>query len=301
MSDQTPNESSRQGTSPPSHAPTPDEIAAYRAERRRQQRFAAALAAAVAVAAPVLVAWVTIFRFVGFDTARPEIWFVSAWGAVFLGLAVGYPFRRVGRGIDDNFAIAAALVAFVAAMLGDFFTVVHGREQVTLENLGMFASHRGVGDLILYCVAGYFATRVARERLTDERIAALLRPPTPQDAGGGRAASEGNEGSPNLRIHLDRPGFFLVDGRLTARVDGRVVYEGSFTAGFDVAVAVEPGPHILVVDLNMGSFRRERRYELTAPATGYRGGCLEARLRYSRFWGNFAKVLELRTVGGVLA
>jgi hypothetical protein len=73
---------------------------------------------------------------------------------------------------------------------------------------------------VLYCIAGYFAARVARERLTDEQIAARLRPavttPELQDVQSGLSM---NEGAPNLRIRAaDDPWLKLADAYGTAGV-----------------------------------------------------------------------------------
>ena len=93
-----------------------------------------------------------------------------------------------------------------------------------------------------------------------------------------------------LRVRFDKPGFFIGDVRLTIRLDGAVVYDGSFLSGVDVAFEIAPGPHRLETRIDLGGIGRSRAYDLVLHAPGH----WVATLEYSRFWGNFSRSLALR-------
>ncbi|NUP05872.1 MAG: hypothetical protein HOW73_07430 [Polyangiaceae bacterium] len=100
----------------------------------------------------------------------------------------------------------------------------------------------------------------------------------------------------NLRIIFPKPGFFITDVPLFITLDGRPLYEGGFTSGFDTTVAVYQGPHELTTRIELGAFRRTRQYNFVIDGgAAYRSApqSYVARLSYSRFWGNFARKLEL--------
>lgn len=48
-----------------------------------------------------------------------------------------------------------------------------------------------------------------------------------------------------LRVSFAAPGFFINDPRVEVRLGDRVLYDGSFTNGFDVSIDVSPGRHTL--------------------------------------------------------
>jgi len=92
---------------------------------------------------------------------------------------------------------------------------------------------------------------------------------------------------PHLRIVFDKPGFFIVDVRLLVTFDGRTVHDGSFMSGFDVSDEVAAGPHRIATEI--APFKRRKTYDVTiGDAPSY-----TARLRYSRFWGNFTGKIQL--------
>jgi hypothetical protein len=70
-----------------------------------------------------------------------------------------------------------------------------------------------------------------------------------------------------LRVVFEKPGWFANDPRVVVALDGRTLHDGSFVAGFEMTVELDAGPHRLTTT---------------------------ARLDYSRFWGNFARKLDLR-------
>jgi hypothetical protein len=92
-----------------------------------------------------------------------------------------------------------------------------------------------------------------------------------------------------LRVIFPNPGFFISDTRLEVDLDGARIYEGSATSGFERTVQVAPGPHTLVTRIAVGPILRPKQYTVTigeAPA-------YTAVLRYSRFWGNFTRTLNV--------
>jgi hypothetical protein len=95
--------------------------------------------------------------------------------------------------------------------------------------------------------------------------------------------------APVLRIVFPKPGFFLVDVRMTIGLDGGIVYDGGFLGGVDVSGAVAPGMHTVTTRIDIGGFARERVYPVTVPP----GRGLTVELAYSRFWGNFTKTPKL--------
>lgn len=92
-----------------------------------------------------------------------------------------------------------------------------------------------------------------------------------------------------LRVLFPRPGFFLSDIALGFWLDGQPVFSGGFLSGVDLPLPAAPGLHRLDALIDIGLMKRRRTWEIDVPP----GGC-EVVIRYSRFWGNFAKQLELR-------
>jgi hypothetical protein len=90
---------------------------------------------------------------------------------------------------------------------------------------------------------------------------------------------------PNLRITFAKPGFFLVDVRLVATIDGHPAHDGSFKQGLDRAFSVFPGYHQIAITIDMGGISRNRVYPITIMANRRYSLILE----YSRWWGNFAR------------
>jgi hypothetical protein len=144
-------------------------------ERLAAQRFGVGLQAAVVVAIAVCIAWCGIFGVVGFNTGLPEIWFVSSWCALLSGLAIGYPLRRLGHGVEPRFATAGAVLGFAATFLGDFFLALPSLDAASPTNFGVFTIDRGLWDWVLYAIAAWGGSRLARERLTEAQIDALVR------------------------------------------------------------------------------------------------------------------------------
>ena len=97
-----------------------------------------------------------------------------------------------------------------------------------------------------------------------------------------------------LFVHFPRPGFFLADIPVTVIVDGEVVYQGSFLAGFTVAVEVAPGEHVVETAIQLGAFTRRRRISISVAATDE---VVTATLSYSRMWGNFEEKVALAPGG----
>jgi len=100
-----------------------------------------------------------------------------------------------------------------------------------------------------------------------------------------------------LRIRFDGlAGYGAIASTMVVKVDGSPVFAGSFARGCLVQVDVAPGPHTIETAIEIGaSFARSRRYKIetsNAPA--------EAKLTYSRLWGNFMRTLELREITGDL-
>jgi hypothetical protein len=99
-----------------------------------------------------------------------------------------------------------------------------------------------------------------------------------------------------LRILFEKPGFFVGDVPLTVTFDGQIVHQGGFMGGFDRTEQVPAGPHVITTRIELGPIARTKEYRFTldGPAD-YRTGPdrYEARLVYSRFWGNFTGKLKL--------
>ena len=102
--------------------------------------------------------------------------------------------------------------------------------------------------------------------------------------------------STTLRVVFERPGWFTNDPRVTVMLDERALHEGSFLSGFDTTVEIACGAHVLSTAIHLGALRRTREYAFVlADESGYRDRPARhvARLAYSRFWGNFARKLDL--------
>ncbi|MEM9189817.1 MAG: hypothetical protein AAGF12_11615 [Myxococcota bacterium] len=105
-----------------------------------------------------------------------------------------------------------------------------------------------------------------------------------------------------LSVHFDPPGFFLNDPRLVVKVEGQVVHDGSFRRGFTASAPLASDRTVIETSLEVGTLRRRRRIEVDLAALrpdGYRESTevlYEARLEYSRFWGNFKKRVDLRRI-----
>ena len=100
--------------------------------------------------------------------------------------------------------------------------------------------------------------------------------------------------TPALRILFDKPGFFVADCRLVVMLDAAPVYDGSFMSGVDVQGQIATGRHLLETQIVMGPIVRRKSYSFDIVD----GRAYVARLRYSRFWGNFKGSLELTPAAG---
>lgn len=101
-----------------------------------------------------------------------------------------------------------------------------------------------------------------------------------------------------MRLHLTfaPPGFFLNDPRLVVTIDQRTVYDGSFRAGFDVSIDLEPAAHVLETAIHSAGAISRQRIELPLGSESYRGvPVLHGTLEYSRLAGNFTKRVSLST------
>jgi hypothetical protein len=103
-----------------------------------------------------------------------------------------------------------------------------------------------------------------------------------------------------LQVRFDRPGMMLNSPRLVVRVDGESIYDGSFRDGFVAAVEVAPGTHGIETSIELApGLARLKRFSITMPASEPgRAPGLEARLQYSRLWGNFSDKLDVRRIDG---
>lgn len=99
-----------------------------------------------------------------------------------------------------------------------------------------------------------------------------------------------------LRILFERSGDFVEDVPLTVTFDGQIVHQGGFMGGFDWTEQVPTGPHVITTRIELGPIARTKKYRFTlhGPAD-YRTAPdhYEARLVYSRLWGNFTRKLKL--------
>jgi hypothetical protein len=95
-----------------------------------------------------------------------------------------------------------------------------------------------------------------------------------------------------MRIAFPKPGFFLVDVRVTVHVNGWRAYDGGFLQGFDVRFPVVPGPCAIATRIDAGLVARSRQYDVEARA----GHAIEVWLDYSRLWGNFTDTPRLAWV-----
>ncbi len=101
-----------------------------------------------------------------------------------------------------------------------------------------------------------------------------------------------------MRLHLTvpPPGFFLNDPRLVVTLDQRTLYDGSFKDGFDVALELQPGKHVVETAIHLaGSLARKQQIELVLDSSnGYRDvPAVHGKLEYSRLTGNFKKKVSL--------
>ncbi len=100
----------------------------------------------------------------------------------------------------------------------------------------------------------------------------------------------------HLHLTFPPPGFFLNDPRLVVTLDQRTLYDGSFRHGFEVALEVSPGSHVVETAIHLaGSLARRQQIELVLDAkNGYRDvPVVHGRLEYSRLSGNFKKRVSL--------
>jgi rhomboid protease GluP len=88
----------------------------------------------------------------------------------------------------------------------------------------------------------------------------------------------------------------MVDVPMTATLDGAVVYQGSFVAGFAVMLDLEPGDHTLATRVGF----RKREYTFRVPpvsvgpeSTSDGAPALLITLDYDSVWGNFRKELSI--------
>lgn len=105
----------------------------------------------------------------------------------------------------------------------------------------------------------------------------------------------------NLTVAFVKPGWFMIDVAMSVVLDrDKLIYQGSFLAGFEVTGRVELGAHTLETIIDVGAFKRRRAYAFTLESLpDYRSSLPSYRidLCYSRFWGNFTRKLSMQPVG----
>lgn len=94
-----------------------------------------------------------------------------------------------------------------------------------------------------------------------------------------------------VRLRFDPPGLFGIDVPLVVRLDGEVVHEGSFLAGFTKELDLEPGTFALEGTVR-SIVSRKRSWSFEVPESDD-GSVLEVKLDYDRVWGNFRKELDI--------
>lgn len=93
---------------------------------------------------------------------------------------------------------------------------------------------------------------------------------------------------------FDKPGFFANDPRVTVEIGDFVLYDGSFRDGFDVSLELPPGDHRVRTAIYVAGLARRQDIALPLASRGYRdAAAVEAKLKYSRIWGNFSKKVSL--------
>ena len=92
-----------------------------------------------------------------------------------------------------------------------------------------------------------------------------------------------------VRIVLRKPGWFMMDTTVKILWDGDVVYEGGFREGFEHELEAAHGPHRLEAAIRLGGLgSRTKSWDVDV-----HGSRITATLRYSRFWGNFKRKLQI--------
>lgn len=71
-------------------------------------------------------------------------------------------------------------------------------------------------------------------------------------------------------------------------VDGQLVGKGSIKKGFNISTKIKVGKHILLLDTNFKS----QHYDFEISSVGN----YQAKIKYSRTWGNFSSELSLERV-----
>jgi hypothetical protein len=104
-----------------------------------------------------------------------------------------------------------------------------------------------------------------------------------------------------LEIRFDPPGFFVNDPRVVVRVEGRVVHDGSFKEGFVARLPIQSHKPSIETTIYIGPLQRKQRIEVDLASTlapGYQENnpVWEARLHYSRMWGNIKRRVDLRRI-----
>lgn len=105
------------------------------------------------------------------------------WMAVGVGFLVGFAVRIVGKGIDQKFGIAGALLALLGCLLGNLFTVCYFVADA--EGIGFFqvlsvmnpsiaiefmTATFSVMDILFYGIAVYEGYQIAFRKLSHEEL-----------------------------------------------------------------------------------------------------------------------------------
>ena len=109
------------------------------------------------------------------------------WMAIVIGLAVGFTVRIVGKGMDQVYGIAGAVLSLIGCALGNLLTVAYyiaddaGIPYVELlaqleldAAIEIMTATFEPMDILFYAIAVYFGYRYAFRQLTDADFARAL-------------------------------------------------------------------------------------------------------------------------------
>jgi hypothetical protein len=148
---------------------------------RQRQSLALGIAAGAVTGAVGAFLWGSL---VGITGLTYEVEWIPMIG---IGFLVGMTVRWVGRGVDRSFAIAAAVIALVASLVGSFLTMavavtwqLHGVNNFYLFQYGdlgtwlrLYGSFTGWIDIACLTFTVWEAYALARFRLSRPQLAAL--------------------------------------------------------------------------------------------------------------------------------
>ena len=160
-----------------------DKLAELMARMHAQQSLPLGLVAGLVAGALAAVVWALLVKFTGYEIA---------WVAIGVGFLVGIAVRRFGRGIDARFNLLGALLALLAVIAGKVLALgmivaaergigpTQVFEQLTLERvLRLLQETFHLLDILIYALAIWAGWQYASRRITQEELAAILRPTRP--------------------------------------------------------------------------------------------------------------------------